>query len=103
MDEEKSYKVSDLSPVLFWDVDRSKLSWDESERYIIERVAHLGALKDWLIIRKIYGDTRLKEVITTMRYLDEKSVIYYAEIFGIPLEKFRCYRLRQLGRIPFPF
>lgn len=103
MKEEKQYKISDLSPVLFWDVDQSKLSWGSSERYIIERVAHLGSLKDWLLIRKIYGDEKLKEVIRTMRYLDEKSVNYYAEVFNLPLEEFRCYRLRQLGRVPFPF
>lgn len=103
MMKEESYKISDLSAALFWDVDQSKLSWDESSHYIIERVAQLGDLRDWIIAREIYGDDRLKEVIKMMRYLDEKSLNYYAELFNLSLTDFRCYRLRQLGQIPFPF
>ena len=103
MKEEKQYQISDLSPALFWDVDQSKLSWESSASYIIERVAQLGDLTDWQIIRQIYGDEKLKCEIVEMRYLDEKSLNYYAEIFNLTLEDFRCYKLRQLGMTPFPF
>ena len=96
-------QVSDISPVLFWDVNKEKLDWEKDARYIIERIAYLGDFKDWLIIREVYGSERIRDVILNMRYLDEKSTNYYAELFRLPLEKFRCYRLRQLNRIPFPF
>jgi hypothetical protein len=97
------YQVSDLSPDLFWDLDKTKLSFRNNAVYIIERVAYLGKLEDWLIIRKIYGDERIRNVILQMRYLDEKSLNYYAEIFDLSPEDFRCYRLRQSGKTHFPF
>ncbi len=99
----KTYKISDLSPHLFWDVDRSKLTFEKSSQYLIERVAYLGDLEDWLLIRKIYGDEKLKEVILKMRYLDDKSIHFYSQIFDSPKEKFRCYTLKQSGIIPSPF
>ena len=100
---EKEYKISDLSKHLFWDVDRSRLSLAKSSHYIIERTAFLGGLKDWLLVRKIYGDEKVKKVILNMRYLDEKSLHFYALVFDIPKENFRCYKLRQSGQIPMPF
>ncbi len=96
---EKDYKISDLSAHLFWDVNRNNLSIEKSSHYIIERVASLGSLEDWLLIRKIYGEDKVKEVILNMRYLDEKSLYFYATIFNISLEKFKCYTLRKVKSI----
>jgi len=101
--KKKQYKITDLSPHLFWDVDSRKLCLEKGSRYIIERVAYLGNLEDWLFIRKYYGEEKLKEVILDMRYLDEKSIHFFAQIFDVSKESFRCYKLRQSGRIPFPF
>ena len=98
-----NYKISDLSPHLFWDVDREKLTFEKSSQYLIERVAYLGDLKDWLLLRKVYGIEKLKEVVLNMRYLDDKSIHFYSEIFEIPKEKFRCYIQKQSGQIPSPF
>ena len=100
---EKEYKISDLSAHLFWDVDKNNLSLDKGSRYIIERVAYLGGLRDWLLIRKIYGEEKIKDTIMNMRYLDEKSLHFYSFIYGIPKEKFRCYKLRLSGQVPSPF
>ena len=99
----KNYTISDLSPHLFWDVDKSKLSLEKSGHYIIERIALLGGLKDWLIIRNIYGDSKLKEVIVNMRYLDDKSLHFYAQVFNIPKNNFRCYKLKQSNLRPSPY
>ncbi len=99
----KKYQISDLSVHLFWDVDISNLSFEKSAQYLIERVAYLGDLSDWLIIRSVYDERRIKQVILNMRYLDERSLHFYALVFDVPKESFRCYKLRQSGKIPLPF
>ena len=67
------------------------------------RVAQLGKLKDWLLIRNIYDDEKLKKVIMNMRYLDKKSLHFYAQIFGRPIEKLGLtISGRQVGyNLPF--
>ena len=99
----KQVKISDFSKHLFWDVDRDKLSLENSNQYIIERIAYLGGLKDWLLIRKIFTNEYLKTVILNMRYLDEKSLHFYAQIFDVSKDQFKCYKLRQSSQIPLPF
>ena len=99
----EAHHISDLSSHLFWDVNRDNLSFDKSAQYLIERVASLGDLKDWQLIRAVYGDEKIKGVILNMRYLDEKSLHFYSLVYGIPQEDFRCYKLKLLGGRPFPF
>ncbi len=99
----EKYHISDLSTHLFWDVDKSKISLEKSVQYIIERVAYLGGLKDWLMIQKIYDNETVKKVILNMSYLDVKSLHFYAQVFDIPKERFKCYKLKQSGQTPSPF
>ncbi|MEM8524955.1 MAG: hypothetical protein AAGG68_09940 [Bacteroidota bacterium] len=99
----KNYSISNLSSHLFWDVDHAQLSFEKSAIYLIERVAYLGNLKDWLLLRDVYGNEKLKEVILNMRSLDDKSLHYYSLIFNIPKEAFRCYKNKQLQGIPSYF
>jgi hypothetical protein len=49
------YKISDLSPHLFWDIDSSGLEWQKIVNYIVEKVLIYGVLSDWKIINQIYG------------------------------------------------
>ena len=100
---EGEYDVSILSAHLFWDVKKDKLSLKINSDYIIERVAYLGSLRDWLLVRKIYGEKKLKEVILNMRYLDDKSLHFYSQIFQVAKEEFRCYKLKQSNQQPSPF
>ncbi len=100
---EGKYDISDLSAHLFWDVDRSKLSFEKSSQYLIERVAYLGDLNDWLMIRNVYGEQKIKQVILNMRYLDDKSLHFYSLVFSIPKVSFRCYKQKQSGKTPLPF
>ena len=103
MKKRSNYKVSDLSPHLFWDVDSKTLDFRKDSDYIIDRVALLGGLEDWQILRRVYGDKKIKSVILGMKYLDDKSLHFYSLIFNTPKERFRCYKLRQSKKIHFPF
>ena len=103
MPKKHQYTIDDLSPHLFWDVDRSQLSFSKSAVYLIERIAFLGDLSDWQLLRGVYGDKRLKEVLLNVRFMDDKSLHFYSLIFDIPKEQFRCYKLKQLNLTHSPF
>ncbi|MFT5385977.1 MAG: hypothetical protein ACI81W_003389, partial [Saprospiraceae bacterium] len=41
-----TFKISDLSSYLFWDVDKSKLDFEKSSVFLTERVLEYGLMKD---------------------------------------------------------
>lgn len=89
------YKLSDLSPHLFWDVDITGLEWQKSVNYIIEKVLIYGVLSDWKIINQIYGADKIKEVSKSIRSMDDVTLNFLCTIYQLKAEDFRCYRLRQ--------
>ncbi len=95
MDKKKEYKITDLSPHLFWDVDRNKLQWDENAYDIIYGVVEYGLLKDWIILKKVYGYEIIKKYVVKYRHLGATTLSFLAAIFKIPKENFRCYDYRQ--------
>ena len=51
MDKEKY--INQLSPVLFWDVDKSQLDMDTYPSFFVQRVLEYGQWSDWNIILNI--------------------------------------------------
>ena len=47
MSEQHLYRISDFSPHLFWDVDRSKLDFEAHAAQIIKGTLEYGLMKDW--------------------------------------------------------
>lgn len=84
-----------LSKHLFWDADRSKLSFDRNEKLVVQRVLEYGLLEDWIILRDYYGVERIAEIAMTIRDLDSISANFIATLADKPIEKFRCYIWRQ--------
>ncbi|MCB9226860.1 MAG: hypothetical protein H6578_06835 [Chitinophagales bacterium] len=80
-----------LSTYLFWDVDASKISFEEDAAFIIPRVFLKGKIDDVRAVRLFYGEEKLKEILTTTRYLDKKTLAYCCVIFQLNKEDFRCY------------
>ena len=91
----KKYKPSDLSEVIFWDVEVSELEWDAHKAFILERVMSYGNLPDWGIVKRIYGFKQLKEIALNLRNLDDFSLAFLSTIFQIEKSNFRCYKLKQ--------
>ena len=92
-----------LSKHLFWDVDANKIDWKTDAAFIIHRVIEYGKLEDWDAIKSFYGKAYLKEQVVKFRALDEVSLSFLCVIFGLNLEDFRCYRLKQLNPISWNF
>lgn len=89
------YSISSLSPHLFWDVDIASVDWQSNKAFIVERVMDYGELKDWGILKSVYGLKAIKEVAISLRNLDGFSIAFLSLVLNVKKEAFRCYRLKQ--------
>lgn len=87
--------ISDLSPHLFWDVNRDSLNFNENSKLIIHRVLEYGLETDWIIILNYYGMEKIAETALFLKDLDEKSLSFISVLADIPKEKFLCYTTRR--------
>lgn len=86
---------TDLSNHLFWDVDRTKVDFDQRKAWVIERVLSHGMLSDWDTIKKYYSEQVIRQVVLELRYLDKYSLHFCAAYFNEPIQHFRCYTYGQ--------
>ena len=91
----KKISINDFSQHLFWDIDRTKLDFEENKQTIIQKVLDYGLMNDWKIIYNYYGIDRIAKTMLNVRDLDEKSMNFIATLSNIPKEKFLCYTTKQ--------
>lgn len=84
-----------LPPILFWDIDSTKLDYDAKAHYVIGRVVMYGSFADWQAILAYYGPEKVRGEMLEERYLDNKTLNYLSFYFEIPKTAFRCYTLQQ--------
>ena len=87
--------LSGFSSTLFWDVDRKMLDKDLSKKLIIERVLEYGLIKDWELLKKIYGLEEIKNTALNLRFLDEVTLSFLCHLFDLKKTEFRCYIHKQ--------
>lgn len=87
--------INQLSPYLFWDIDKATLDMDTHRAYIIKRVLEYGQLEDWHAILAYYTQPVIIEVIKNVRELDPRALAYIATITNTPIHQFKCYTTRQ--------
>ncbi len=95
MKHQQNISQADFSGYLFWDVDRTKLSLEDSKVYVIDRVLSHGMLSDWQLIKTLYGKETIREVALNLRYLDRYALHFCAAYFDEQLTNFRCYNYTQ--------
>lgn len=91
------YTIDDLSTHLFWDVDKSALDFEKSKEQIVYKVLEYGLMKDWKILKEIYGMETIKNISLELRNLDAVTLSFLAATFNIDKSNFRCYKLKQSG------
>jgi len=91
----KSYSIENLSPHLFWDVDKTTLDFEKSKIQIVYKVLEYGLMSDWNLIKEIYGLDTIKEISLELRILDDVTLSYLSNQFKIDKSNFRCYKLKQ--------
>ena|SRR5436190_24283261 len=87
----------------FWDVDFEKLDYDAKANFIIERVFERGDVDDIRQCRRYYGDEKVKAALLNAKYLPLDRIYLASAVVSEPLEKFRCYILRQLNPKLYPY
>lgn len=93
----------DFSPVVFWDVDMTRIDWHNSSRFVIGRVIQYGTVDDWRKLKAFYGLEMIREEMLKERDLDERTVSFLSCVLEVPKERFRCYIERQSRPKPSDF
>ena len=85
------YTIEDLSSHLFWDVDKNAIDFVNSKEQIISKVLELGMLKDWNIVKQVYGLETIKNTALQLRSIDDVTLAFLSNLFEIDKTNFRCY------------
>ena len=92
-----------LDKILFWDVDYEHLDYDKYANFVIERVFEKGDVEDIRQCRRYYGDEKVSKVLLNAKYISLNRIYLAAAIINQPIEKFRCYILRQSNPKLYPY
>lgn len=90
--------ISNLSKLLFWDVDMEQANMDSCPSQIIQRVLEYGTLNDWRIILSYYGLDKIVDECRGLRSLDPVALSFISSISHTNKEEYRCYRIKQSNR-----
>jgi hypothetical protein len=88
---------------LFWDVNFDSIDWKEKYHFVIVRIFERGDVKDIREVRKLYGDPLIKRVLLETKFISLHRLYLAAAVINEPIEKFRCYTLRQSNPPLFPY
>lgn len=86
--------ISNLSKMLFWDIDMEQVNMDTCPAQIIQRVLEYGIWEDWQIIRNYYGLNKIVEVCRNLRSLDPVALSFICTISDTDKTEYRCYRTK---------
>lgn len=90
-----SFRDHGLSPALFWDMDLTKVDMHKHARTVIERVMTRGTWTEFKSILDFYGSSKIRETVTSLRHLDERTLSFCCAYFHLEKSDFRCYTDRQ--------
>jgi hypothetical protein len=88
---------------IFWDVNFETLEYDKYANWVIERVFERGDVEDIRQCRRYYGDDKIKEALLNAKFISLNRLHLAAAVIDEPIQKFRCYILRQLNPTLFPY
>jgi hypothetical protein len=92
-----------LPASLFWDCNLGTLDATKHAAQVIERVLEYGGLEEWRMMRRHYGDERMKQVVTQLRCLSPQSVRLCCIAFDLQPEDFRCCTARPFPPAPWSY
>ncbi len=88
---------------VFWDVDFDTIDYDKNARFVIERVFERGDIEDYRQCFKYYSEELITSVILNAKFLPGHRMYLAATLIDRPVNKLRCYTLRQLNPGLFPY
>lgn len=90
-----SIHLSDLSPTLFWDVDKTQIDFELHATHIVDKVMQRGTWEDFTKIIAYYGRERVGEIVKNLRFLDKQTLQFSSIYFQIPKQEMRCFIWQQ--------
>ncbi|MGI8603968.1 MAG: DUF6922 domain-containing protein [Verrucomicrobiales bacterium] len=102
MEAKMAVPFLDLPVWLFWDCDPATVDLDEHAPTVVSRVIERGRLDDWRAIRAFYGDERLRQIVTGLRWLSPQALSFCSVALDISKESFRCFTATQSPQAPWP-
>lgn len=91
----EAFNIDLLSPHLFWDVERSKVTFRGNKQFIIKRILEYGLLSDWMELCKHLDIDQIADLVSDIKDLDNKSLSFIAAMSKRPKESFLCYTMKQ--------
>ncbi|MBK9736483.1 MAG: hypothetical protein IPO92_16600 [Saprospiraceae bacterium] len=88
---------------IFWDVNFENIDYDAKANFVIERVFERGDVPDIRNCRRYYGDDKVREVLLNAKFLPLTRIYLASAVIDRPVKDFRCYTLRQLNPMLFPY
>ncbi len=88
---------------IFWDVNFEQLDYEKYANWVIERVFERGDVEDIRQCRRHYGDEKIKVVLLNAKFIPLNRLYLAAAVIDEPIQKFRCYTLRQLNPTLYPY
>lgn len=93
--------VSQMSNILFWDIDKEEADMDKYPAHFIQRVLEYGTMEDWRLLRSYYGLPKIVEECKRLRTLDPVCLSYICAISHTDPIEYRCFHTRQLPPTPW--
>ncbi|MDO8366545.1 MAG: hypothetical protein Q7T20_07115 [Saprospiraceae bacterium] len=84
-----------ISKTAFWDVDFSKLDFENRSLFVIEKVLNYGLWSDIVEVFRFYGRNRIRQEITQASYLKKTAVSFLCLLLDLKENEFKCYTKTQ--------
>ncbi len=62
-----SLDIGQLSDVLFWDVARDSVDWEQHKIWLLQRILERGTWEDWLLVSGDLSAAQLRELEPRLR------------------------------------
>jgi len=92
----KAERTPQFSSQCFWDMDYTKLDFNNGKNYIISRIIQNGNYDDIKILFTYYGSNTIKDEVVKIKYLDDKTLNMMSLLFDIHKSKFRAFNNREI-------
>ena len=85
-----------ISPHLLWDVDKSRIDWDEMKVFIVQRVIERGDKDDFYAIFNLYGGPEgVREIVKKAVFFDPRDEALARTLFDLKKKDLECYKRKR--------
>ncbi len=99
----QSKQIPKFEKRIFWDVNFEELDYNKYANWVIERVFDRGDVEDIRQCRRYYGDDKIKEALLNAKFISLNRIYLAAAVIDEPIQKFKCYILRQSNPTLYPY